>query len=207
MEEIVLWLYAASRVWLPIPDVKTERDEKVFVAYNRESSKEATERRMIIMRAITKVAFDPKEKPLFSGPYGRSLSALFINAIASFEGGYHRLVHAGVWRGDHGKSWCHMQIGIGGGRTQEGWSGKDLVADPSRCFRAGYHILHDSMRECAKKPHNFTWGQDGADVFSVYMSGRCFRGNSAARARWSRALRYFRANKPSLGTAFVAFGN
>ena len=166
MTTIIQWLLAATLAWVPIlTPVKTMTSSRDL--------------RAEIVRDVFEVTQDPNEQPLFQGDNAREKTALFLLAIASFESGFHPLVDSGRIKGDGGNSWCHMQILIGEGRTTEGWTGKDLIADRKKCFRAGLHILHTAKALCPYlKP---------ADRFSAYAVGRCTSGLRAVRSRYERS--------------------
>jgi len=113
----------------------------------QETKEEGTQRYEALAEAITRVAFDPAEKPLFDGPSGRAKTALWMAAVAWGESGLRRDVGEGVGpksRGDNGSSFCQMQIHLPGATKWEGLTGKDLLASYDACFRAGLHILRAS---------------------------------------------------------------
>lgn len=136
------------------------------------------------------VAFDPAEEPLLPGPRGRELTAAIILAVASAESNFELAVEDGRKRGDHGRAWCLMQVQPGQGivltedgtyrYARGGLDGPALARDRAACFRAGLHVLRDSMRACARLPLE--------DRLSVYTSGRCQVGEPRARLRMRRAL-------------------
>jgi len=177
MQTIAVWLVAAMNLWVPLSDVK----------FQGESKENAMVRRDVIASDALRVAMDAKEEPLFQGERGREKTALFMLAIASYESGYHHKVDSGHIRGDGGISWCMMQILLPpGARTQEGWTGQELIADRTKCFRAALHALHASKRLCK-------WAQP-ADVFSAYAAGRCVVNLWAARSRYFRAVDWLKKN-------------
>jgi hypothetical protein len=73
-----------------------------------------------------------------------------------------------------------MQIWVGAGRTQEGWSAADLIADRSKCIRAALHIIHGSMAWCRRL--------SAGDLLGGYTHGKCVHPNRIGRARWARAF-------------------
>ena len=214
---ILAWLIQAMSLWVPIPKQFVGETSTAYALRVGETQEAAERRRQEIADAILTVAMDPAEKPLFPGPDGRLRTAIVMNAIASFEGGYHRLVHSGVWKGDckdkpvpgggtrpctiaestkEGNSWCMMQLNIGKGETQEGWTGPDLIGDPIKCFRSGLHALHTSVSACKAAPYSFTWEKDGPDIFSAYMGGKCVHGSEQAKNRIERAEAFFKTHSP-----------
>lgn len=55
--------------------------------------------------------------------------------------------------GDHGGSFCWAQIHLPrGARTAEGWSGPELVEDPSKCATVALRTLRASFSRCARLP-------------------------------------------------------
>lgn len=55
--------------------------------------------------------------------------------------------------GDHGGSFCWAQIHLPrGAKTAEGWSGADLVEDPSKCATVALRTLRASFARCARLP-------------------------------------------------------
>ncbi len=50
-------------------------------------------------------------------------------------------------------SYCSMQINLpGGAKTPQGWTGKDLTADPVKCVTAGYFMVRASFKACPTYP-------------------------------------------------------
>lgn len=192
-EALILWLTLAQTSWVPIPVQYEKEPESSYVKRTGETRIQIEARRTRWATAVANVAMDDAEAPLFGGPRGREMTALFLDSIASFEGGYGRRVDLGLLRGDkteehpEGRSWCQMQINIGGGKTPEGWTGKDLIADPEKCVRAGLHQLRQSSKDCRAAPYLFEWTKEGPDLFSEYTTGRCVRKNPEIRHRWLRA--------------------
>lgn len=137
-----------------------------------------------ISRDIVSVAFDEKEVPLFPGPHGRELSAVFIAASAAAEsGGFLKSVDSGTKQGDHGRSWCIMQINLGKGKTPEGWHGNDLIKDRKKCIKTGYRIMRSSMATCKGNVR---------DSMAAYLSGNCRVGIVSSRSRYDHAMKLYR---------------
>jgi hypothetical protein len=168
--QLAAWLLTAFLAWVPQYHTDMPR-----YADAKETHEEQEARFGEIADALATVVLDPEERPLFSGKWGREKTAIQMASIAYYESHLARNVDYGLgkWgRGDYGGSWCMMQINLGRGRdgdsadrTPEGWSGKDLVADREKCFRAGLHKLRQSWG-CGK----------GAEKLTVYASGRCITG-------------------------------
>lgn len=146
--------------------------------------------RLVRMESISKdiidVVFDPAEEPLFPGPRGREKSAVFVATYASHESGrFNKNVDLGKARGDGGSSWCIMQLHIGAGKTAEGWTGKELIADRQKCVRAGYHVMRSAMKMC-KGPEEHK--------MAAYISGRCDVARTQSQERYKHAMRLFKGN-------------
>ena len=132
------------------------------------------------------MALDENEASLFDGEGGRSETALLLLSVASYESAFNARVDDGTRRGDHGLSYCLMQIRVGEGATREGWSGKQLVEDRKRCFRAALHILHASFTACRRLPID--------DRLSAYASGHCFADARISRSRVFRARSWWESH-------------
>jgi hypothetical protein len=170
LELVTTWLVGAMMAWVPpLHDVDRTRYEA-------------------IAHDLVAVAFDEKEAPAFTGDTGRAKTALLMASIASFESQYRADVDDGRVTGDHGRSYCLMQVQVYG-KTAEGWTGRDLVTDRTKCFRAALRAIRTS----------FDWCKDHAleDRLSGYTSGSCRDGEPLARNRFWRARAYW-AKSPYL---------
>jgi hypothetical protein len=174
MDSLVAYLVAAMVSWVPV------RNQALW-----EPADAAQARYESIAADAVAVAFDDAETPLFSGPEGRTQTALLMLAVASFESHYEKKVDEGRGLGDHGSSYCLMQLHIGKGATREGWKGPDLTADRKLCFRAGLHVLRASFGACRALAVD--------DRLSAYASGHCFADAVISRSRVYRA-RAWRVN-------------
>jgi hypothetical protein len=162
--QIITWLVAAMFAWAPARESERARYTEI-----------ATD--------LAAVTFDEAEAPLFSGESGRAETALLLASIAAHESTFRKEVDDGRVRGDSGRSWCFMQLHVGGGKTFDGWTGQDLVADRRKCFRAGLHIARWSFHSCTGVPL--------IEKLSAYASGSC--GKSAeSRQMTTRAMAYFK---------------
>ncbi len=181
MNALVAYLFAAMLLWSP------PADHQYY-----EPREETLARYAGIARTIAKVALDPAEPPLFGGPEGRAETGLFVTSVAFYEsGGFRRDVELGTGkhaRGDGGRSWCLMQVNIGTGRTEERWTGPELVNDQDKCIRAGLHRMRQSFRHCT--------GQTFVDRLSGYTDGRCRDGADAAHRRIGRAVEFWASHPP-----------
>jgi hypothetical protein len=177
MESLVAYLVAAMIGWVPLHvHAPTESVDEVHARYES------------IARDVVTVAFDEAEAPLFSGPEGRTQTALLMLSVASYESGYRVKVDDGRVFGDHGHSYCLMQIKVGTGVTREGWTGHDLVTDRRLCFRAALHMLRSSFGACHTLPVD--------DRLSAYASGHCFADAAISRSRVVRARTWRESHAP-----------
>lgn len=139
-----------------------------------------------ISRDIVSVVYDEEEKPLFAGPDGREKSAIFVATWASHEsGGFAKTVDDGTKKGDHGSSWCIMQLHIGKGKTVEGWTGKELIEDRRKCIRSGYRVMKQSWNTCKGDP---------SERMAAYISGRCDVSRTDSRFRYGHAMKIYKKN-------------
>jgi hypothetical protein len=165
VELVTTWLVGAMISWVPpLHDADRVRYES-------------------IAKDIVVVAFDDQEAPVFAGDGGRAKTALLMASIASFESQYRADVDDGRVTGDHGRSYCLMQVQVGGGKTAEGWSGQDLTQDRKKCFRAALKRIRTS----------FDWCKDHAleDRLAGYTSGLCRDEEQLSRNRFWRARAYW----------------
>jgi hypothetical protein len=177
MESLVSYLVAAMLSWVPLhAHAPLESREHVLQRYES------------IARDAASVALDDSEPPLFEGTDGRTETALLMLAVASYESSYSQRVDDGTRRGDHGRSYCLMQIRVGFGSTREGWSGRQLIDNRKLCFRAALHILQASFTACRKLPID--------DRLSAYASGRCFPAAEISRSRLGRARTWWETHTP-----------
>lgn len=142
-----------------------------------------TEKYKVIAEDAALVAYDPGERSMFpSQQKGRAMTAVVMLKTAMEESGYFdEAVMLGTKRGDHGRSWCMMQINIGKGKTREGWTGPELIADNQKCFRAGLHILQGSFGYCSHLSFH--------SRLSGYTTGRCIEGEQHSIRRMSSFAR------------------
>ena len=172
---LMTYLLQAMAAWVP-PAQQPEGTDKAVARYQS------------IARDIATIALDEAQNPLFAGTDGREKTALLVASIASFESFYRADVDEGRSRGDHGGSFCLMQIQVGNGKTPEGWTGPELVATRSKCLMAGLNRIRESFSMCRTLPQAFR--------LSGYTSGRCTQ-EPKAEARMNRATRWL-ASHPVL---------
>jgi hypothetical protein len=177
MESLVSYFVVAMLAWVPL-----------HAHLPLESRDHALARYESIARDVASVVLDENEAPLFEGPDGRTETALLMLAVASFESSFSKRVDEGLRRGDHGQSYCLMQMHIGDGATREGWNGRQLIEDRKLCFRAALHILQASFSACRNLPVG--------DRLSAYASGHCFADAAISRSRVGRARSWWEAHVP-----------
>jgi hypothetical protein len=123
------------------------------------------------------------------GPKARNQTAAMVATFAVEEGmNLSHGVDTGRILGDAGKSYCMMQINVGKGKTKEGWTGPDLIADRKKCIKAGMHALRRSFWTCKNNPLK--------ERFAVYASGNCVVGRDISSRRWDRAMRQLYITPP-----------
>lgn len=171
VDSLAAWLLAAMVTWNP-------------PAQHREGERVATERYNDIAHDVAAVALDQSEPSVFDGPQGRAQTALLIAAIASFESAYRRDVDSGQTKGDHGRSWCILQVQVYG-KTAEAWTGEDLISDRKKCVRVALHRMRESFVECKGLPLVFK--------LAGYTSGTCFE-DPKAEYRTRRALSWWKTH-------------
>jgi len=172
MESLVTYLLAAMFAWVPAyAQPKSELPADVQARYES------------IARDLSSVVLDESERPLFDGPDARTKTAMLMLSIASFESAFRKTVDNGELRGDHGHSYCLMQMRVGSGATPEGWTGPQLVEDRKLCFKAALHLLRKSFAICHSYPVE--------DRIAVYATGHCMLEASISRSRVGRARRWW----------------
>lgn len=202
MEQFIAWLVAFMTTLSP-PGHKT------YIPDARETQAEALERYSDIARDLAEVLTDEKERVITKGTQARIRMAAIIVSVMLHESGFRKDVDTGKGkyaRGDHGNSWCLMQINVGKGRTKawnythnrfarpndnpeevtQGWTGEELVADRKNCIRAGLHII--TATTCR--------GQGPLGWLRGYASGSCQKGEQASKSRVGLALRWVHSHRP-----------
>jgi len=176
--------------------------------HTAETEAEATARYESIAQDVVEVVFDESQKPLFDGADGRIKTAAVMIGIDYFESNYRKDVDVGSLRGDNNGSWCLAQINLGGSRIKvnddgsfsyfewrsaDGWSGKDLVSDRKKCFKAQLAILRTSFK-C-----------DVREDFKLnrYASGVCDKGGQASFVRMALARKFWNQTQLKDDETFV----
>lgn len=193
---------------------------KQFIPEATESTEETEARYYSIASDAMSVAYDPQEKPLFSGSHGRARTITVLLATDLYESSFRKDVDFGLGKlskGDGGKSWCLNQINlgkadaegntpyriivtVGGGykfttKPDEGWSGTDLVQDRKKCFYAALAIIRSSFAATSSLPLE--------DRLKVYASGSLDKGEEASRRRMGLAMRWMTVKAPNFRDADV----
>ena len=161
MDVLWPWVLSAMVTWAP-PATGADLDRYKSIASDIEA-----------------VAYDPAEAPVVDGPEGRARTALLLASTAYDESFYRADVDDGRARGDDGHSVCVMQVWVEG-KTREGWTASELVADREKCVRAALHIMRGSLAWCRRL--------SGGDRLGGYTHGHCVSPNRIGRARWRRAF-------------------
>jgi len=117
------------------------------------------------------------------GLTGEQTLALVLATAHQESAGFSYGIDRGTVLGDHGQSFCLMQIRARRGRVPthdpvaRTWTGADLIADRRKCVAAGVAMLRDAMTMCAAK------GMKGPALISPYLVGRC-KVEPVSTARW-----------------------
>lgn len=206
------WLLDRMLSWMP--------PGRSYIPAAKETKEEGSDRYAEIADSMISVVYDPAEKPLFGGKYGRAKTLALIASMSWFESGYRKDVDFGLGslgRGDNGKSWCMMQVLLGKdglgrspkrvhltqdsfkliGKNDALWDqslgGEHLVQSRTGCFRTGLHMARNSFRACRGLPVE--------DRLGVYGAGKCIAGWSKSRVRVKKAQRWLASSKPPLTDA------
>lgn len=179
---------------------------KVFYPGGQETKEEALSRYESIANDIIQVVYNPKTTPLFTDANGRARTVSVILSVMLHESGFMRHVDFGLGRagrGDHGQSWCSMQIKVGTGRTMkwnvkhdrpvlwndpkeeifEGYTGEELLANRQTCIAEGLKVLRVSF--------GGTKGLPLEERLRIYASGDREKGLEASRNRMRTAMMFF----------------
>jgi hypothetical protein len=161
VEHLASWVLAAMMTWVPLQQSDAELARYDAMAHD-----------------FAAVALDSSEEPPFSGDLGRAKTALLMASIASFESGYRADVDDGRTTGDHGHSYCIMQVQVIG-KTREGWTGQDLTSDRKKCIRVALRHIRESFRWCQASAQE--------DRLAGYTVGSCKPNERFSRDRMLRA--------------------
>jgi hypothetical protein len=178
---------ALARAWVLDFLVKySPPGHKTYFKEAEETKEEALVRYNGIARDLVNVVYDPNVRPLFAGPAGRSQTVSLLLGVMFWETSLRKDVDYGIGahsRGDHGRSWCLMQINIGDGKTPSGISGEELVRDRRECFLEGIRVIRGSFSVCHELPFD--------ERLSAYASGSCERGHDKSKQRVRTGMQWF----------------
>lgn len=183
-----------------------------FYAEAMETKEETLVRYREIASAIVDVVYDPDSKTLFRGASGRTRTATVVLSVMLYESGFMKNVDFGVGkfgRGDHGNSWCLVQLNVGSmgtGRTMkwntkedrpyhpatdktadlfEGFTGPELMQDRHRCIREGLKAMRISFTSCREQNLPLE------EKLKVFASGNCDEGEDKSRSRMKTAIKFW----------------
>lgn len=169
------WVLAALLFMVP--------PQKAAKQYQAEETAEDREARYRIIAAQVAQVVE-EEGPLPLGKVDQhKRSAALVLSIMLHESGLRKSVDLGKVRGDGGRSVCMMQLNVGkgtvpwGDETMRTWTAEDLVRDRTKCIRAGYVRLRNSLASCRDE-------RDG-DKLSGYTAGSCKKDHIKAWRRWN----------------------
>ena len=177
MDSIVAYLVAAMIGWVPL-----------HAHAPSESIDDARDRYESIARDVVSVAFDESESPLFSGPEGRTQTALLMLSVASYESSYRKKVDDGRRWGIMATRSASCRFASAPASRAKAGAGTICVTDRRLCFRAGLHILRGSFGACRALAVD--------DRLSAYATGHCFADAAISRSRVGRARAWREAHVP-----------
>jgi len=195
-----------------------------------ETPEETRARYESIATDVASVVYDEKESPMIQGIRGREASAAILLSIAFHESSFRKAVDKNIGpggRGDHGDSWCLMQLNVGKGRTIP-WHAKEnrpayreckeneVSTKAYRCDKkeeitAGWSgpELIDDRKKCIRASYRYMKMSFGAcqhlpvtDRLSAYASGSCISDFEPSKRRMNLGLRWF-AKSPKIVDADV----
>lgn len=152
-----------------------------------ETEQEHAARMEQIAQDIVFVTYDPAEAPIIPlKDNARRLSTMLVFEVARHESSFYYNIDQNKGkkpRGDKGNSWCMMQINIGSGKTSQGWTGPEIIADRQKCIRAGYQYMKRSFGACRR------YGQQYG--LSAYASGTCNKAQNISKQMVNSGFYYF----------------
>lgn len=142
---------------------------KFTSSHARETEVQRGERYLKIATAYYDVIVaTPKENLPFTGDDAQEQTAATMVGIGRAESGWNKDVDFGIGPhgvGDAGNSFCVQQILVGKGRTKEGWSGRDLVNDRTKCIKVSLRVIIASFKMCSYLPVS--------QRLAAYAAGTC----------------------------------
>jgi hypothetical protein len=179
VQVLLAWALAAMTSWLP------------YQSHHGEPIQEVETRYESIAKAAIAANYDASVPPLW---VSRAASTILTLSVAKDESDFRADVFSGVGpkaRGDHGRSFCLMQVQLGDGSITVGdeeWTGDDLLADPTKCMTAGVQKLRGSLGTCREVEFR--------DRLSAYITGSCQAASWRSRLRVDRAVVWLHEHRP-----------
>ncbi len=171
------WLLDATLSWQPTFSVNTKSVQ--------ETAPEHLRRRREIAASVWIAAKDPSTPILFSGPYGRELTALFVLGIWKAESHFDIRVDKfhciDLPKGscDSGSAYCLGQVHPKD-VPQLGYSGIEMQTDNVKCAKATIYRLASAKAGTSKE-------ENPADRFCAYATGHFETPCPTMRLRYSYA--------------------
>lgn len=179
---------------------------KIFYPEGQETVESATARYESIADDLIQVVYDPKTAPLFKDANGRARTIAVILGVMLHESGFMRQVDYGLGKygkGDHGKSFCSLQLKVGTGRTIpwntrfnrpikwndpkedifNGYTGEELVSNRRLCISEGLKLMRISF--------GGTSGLPLEDRLRIYASGNREEGVDKSHSRMKTAMTFY----------------
>ncbi len=179
---------------------------KVLFPEGQETPEGALARYRSIADDLIQVIYDPSTPPLFRDANGRARTVSVVLGIMLHESGFMRQVDFGLGKaglGDHGKSFCSLQLKVGKDRTIKwntkynrppkwndpkdeifnGYTGKELVANRRLCISEGLKLMRISF--------GGTQGLPLEDRLRIYASGNRDDGADKSHSRMRTAMKFF----------------
>lgn len=179
---------------------------KIYYPEGQETVEDATARYESIADDLIQVVYDPKTPPLFKDANGRARTIAVILGVMLHESGFMRQVDYGIGKaglGDHGKSFCSLQLKVGSGKTLkwntrfnrpvkwndpkdeifDGYTGQELVQHRRLCISEGLKLMRISF--------GGTQGLPLEDRLRIYASGNREDGADKSHSRMKTAMTFF----------------
>ncbi len=179
---------------------------KIYYPEGQETVEDAQARYESIADDLIQVVYDPKTPPLFKDANGRARTIAVILGVMLHESGFMRQVDYGIGKsglGDHGKSFCSLQLKVGKGRTIkwntrynrpvkwndpkdeifDGYTGPELVQNRRLCISEGLKLMRISF--------GGTHGLPLEDRLRIYASGNREDGADKSHSRMNTAMTFY----------------
>ena len=97
-----------------------------------------------------------EQNPIFANDPNKQRTAALVLAVNFREGSLIPSIRGDKDKNGNFTSFCSMQIHLPyGAKTEEGWTGEELAADPVKCVTVGVRMLRVSRNLCPKHPVAF----------------------------------------------------